>query len=545
MSGQVKLCKIVVLGDGGVGKTAMIIQVALKRFSITYDPTIEDCYRKRDIIDSQPCILDILDTAGQEEYKALRAQWIRDADLFMVVYSISRRASFSRCQKFVSQIRSVKQSTINSADLGNQDTVTPICLVGNMSDQVTDREVSTQEGIALSRELGCDIFYECSAKTGYNIEKAFYDLVRVYWRKQHESRLEDKSSFYSTRQSLWRKKLLIPPDESESEAGRLRLTKSLVNSAKANHERETLALLEAGAQVNGQPGSDGAAIHAAAAAGHTNIINILLKNRAAIDATGPAGTSALQVAAVEGHLAVVKLLIHKGAQINKTSKLHGTALSAAASRGRLSVIEFLLKKKADVNIDGGPFGNALQAAAWVGKVPIVEALLNAGADINARGEGNCTALQVAAFAGHARVIRTLLSRGATIYIDDSSGKYGCALKAADDHGHFEAVKILLEAGAKSTLQTRAEEATGRQSARVDSHDASLSTDQNNDAVMLRQPTKTANLISQSSPSLSESAVGQGLAPLGRSVSIPKSMVRPVIHAVGFSTLQNPVDAKVE
>ncbi|KIM96638.1 hypothetical protein OIDMADRAFT_105789 [Oidiodendron maius Zn] len=190
MSGQMKLYKIVVLGDGGVGKTAMIIRVALEHFVPTYDPTVEDSYRKQVLIDSQPCMLDLLDTAGQEEYTALRAQWIRDADLFMVVYSISSRTSFIRSERFVSQIRRVKQSTIESsvggADIGNLGAVVPICLVGNKSDRVTEREVSTQEGMALSRQLKCDIFLECSAKTHFNIEKAFYDLVRVYWRKQHK-----------------------------------------------------------------------------------------------------------------------------------------------------------------------------------------------------------------------------------------------------------------------------------------------------------------------------------------------------------------------
>lgn len=43
----------------------------------TYDPTIEDCYRKQWVVDDQPCLLEVLDTAGQEEYTALRDQWIR------------------------------------------------------------------------------------------------------------------------------------------------------------------------------------------------------------------------------------------------------------------------------------------------------------------------------------------------------------------------------------------------------------------------------------------------------------------------------------
>jgi GTPase KRas protein len=66
------LHKIVVLGDGGVGKTALTIQLCLSHFVETYDPTIEDSYRKQVVIDEIPCVLEVLDTAGQEEYTAFK-----------------------------------------------------------------------------------------------------------------------------------------------------------------------------------------------------------------------------------------------------------------------------------------------------------------------------------------------------------------------------------------------------------------------------------------------------------------------------------------
>jgi GTPase KRas len=59
-----------------------------------YDPTIEDSYRKQVVIDGVPCLLAILDTAGQEEFTALRDQWIRDCEGFIIIYSIiGRKAS--------------------------------------------------------------------------------------------------------------------------------------------------------------------------------------------------------------------------------------------------------------------------------------------------------------------------------------------------------------------------------------------------------------------------------------------------------------------
>ncbi|KAF9578745.1 Ras GTPase, partial [Lunasporangiospora selenospora] len=60
--------KLVVVGGGGVGKSALTIQFIQSHFVDEYDPTIEDSYRKQCQIDDEICLLDVLDTAGQEEY---------------------------------------------------------------------------------------------------------------------------------------------------------------------------------------------------------------------------------------------------------------------------------------------------------------------------------------------------------------------------------------------------------------------------------------------------------------------------------------------
>jgi len=194
MSAKMTLYKLVVLGDGGVGKTALTIQLCLNHFVETYDPTIEDSYRKQVVIDGASCMLEVLDTAGQEEYTALRDQWIRDGEGFVLVYSISSRSSFTRIPRFHSQILRVKESSSSGSPLGmgysgsaqamgsGHNTV-PIMLVGNKSDRVTEREVSTQEGHGMARELGCE-FVEASAKNCVNVERAFYDVVRMLRRQR-------------------------------------------------------------------------------------------------------------------------------------------------------------------------------------------------------------------------------------------------------------------------------------------------------------------------------------------------------------------------
>lgn len=139
-------------------------------------------------------MLEVLDTAGQEEYIALRDQWIRDGEGFVLVYSISSRSSFTRIQKFHNQIQRVKEAAAAgsptfpgsplSQTMGNQSLgPAPVMLVGNKCDRVTEREVSTQEGSALAKQLNCD-FVEASAKNCINVEKAFYDVVRQLRRQR-------------------------------------------------------------------------------------------------------------------------------------------------------------------------------------------------------------------------------------------------------------------------------------------------------------------------------------------------------------------------
>lgn len=207
-----KLYKLVVLGDGGVGKTALTIQLCLNHFVETYDPTIEDSYRKQVVIDQQSCMLEVLDTAGQEEYTALRDQWIRDGEGFVLVYSITSRSSFTRINKFYQQIKMVKESassgsptgatylssSLNSPVASSSGGPVPVMLVGNKSDKAVERAVSSQEGYALAKELGCE-FVEASAKNCINVEKAFYDVVRLL--RQQRQQAQNSNSSHQSRSS--------------------------------------------------------------------------------------------------------------------------------------------------------------------------------------------------------------------------------------------------------------------------------------------------------------------------------------------------------
>ncbi|KAF2861714.1 ras protein [Piedraia hortae CBS 480.64] len=158
--------KLVVVGGGGVGKSCITIQLVQSHFVDEYDPTIEDSYRKQCVIDDEVALLDVLDTAGQEEYSAMREQYMRTGEGFLLVYSITSRQSFEEIVTFQQQILRVKDRDYF-----------PIIVVGNKCDLESERQVSTEEGKQLARQFGCK-FIETSAKSRSNVENAFYDIVR-------------------------------------------------------------------------------------------------------------------------------------------------------------------------------------------------------------------------------------------------------------------------------------------------------------------------------------------------------------------------------
>ncbi|KAJ1565238.1 Ras GTPase [Cladochytrium tenue] len=159
--------KIVVVGGGGVGKSALTIQFIQSQFVDEYDPTIEDSYRKQCQIDHEICILDVLDTAGQEEYSAMREQYMRSGEGFLLVYSITSRSSFEEIFHFQQQILRVK----------DRDWF-PVVLVGNKADLENERQVGVQEGMDAARAFRCP-FLETSARVRLNVDEAFYALVRA------------------------------------------------------------------------------------------------------------------------------------------------------------------------------------------------------------------------------------------------------------------------------------------------------------------------------------------------------------------------------
>jgi len=158
--------KLVVMGDTGVGKSAMVIQFVQNTFLECYDPTIEDSYRKQVSIDDQTCLLDIMDTAEQYECSSMTDQYIRTGQAFVLMYSITSRASFEAVRNYYERI-------LRTKDLE----AVAMVLVGNKADLEPSREVTTTEGAELAKSWNIP-FFEASAKTRMNAQELFFQAVR-------------------------------------------------------------------------------------------------------------------------------------------------------------------------------------------------------------------------------------------------------------------------------------------------------------------------------------------------------------------------------
>ena len=172
LTSDMKEYKVVVLGSGGVGKSALTVQFVSGTFVEKYDPTIEDFYRKEIDVDGSPSVLEILDTAGTEQFASMRDLYIKNGQGFLLVYSIVNAQTFIDVQPMRDSISRVK-GVLTS----------PLILIGNKCDMENERAVGTRDGDGLAREWGCP-FFETSARTRVNVTEAFSEIVRQINKKK-------------------------------------------------------------------------------------------------------------------------------------------------------------------------------------------------------------------------------------------------------------------------------------------------------------------------------------------------------------------------
>ncbi|KAK2075078.1 hypothetical protein P8C59_009236 [Phyllachora maydis] len=162
---------VVVLGAGGVGKSCITAQFVHNEWIESYDPTIEDSYRTQIAVDERQVVLEILDTAGTEQFVAMRDLYMKTGQGFLLVFSITSTSSLKELEMLRDEIIRIKD-----------DKKIPIVLVGNKCDLADQRQVDRARAFSIAQQWGCP-YYEASARTRTNIDEIFADLSRQIIRK--------------------------------------------------------------------------------------------------------------------------------------------------------------------------------------------------------------------------------------------------------------------------------------------------------------------------------------------------------------------------
>ena len=173
------LHKVIIVGSGSTGKSALTLQFMYDEFVEDYEPTKADSYQKKVVLDGEEVQIDILDTAGEEDYAAIRDNYFRSGEGFLCVFSITQDETFQAAKEFREQIVRVKE----------KETI-PFILVGNKSDLTDQRAVTLANAQALANEWKVP-YVETSAKTRENVDKVFFDLMREIRERKMETKRMD------------------------------------------------------------------------------------------------------------------------------------------------------------------------------------------------------------------------------------------------------------------------------------------------------------------------------------------------------------------
>lgn len=167
-----KQCKVVLLGEGRVGKTSLVLRYVHNTFSDKQQPTIQASYLdKRLNIGDTSLNLAIWDTAGQERFHALGPIYYRDADAALLVYDITDHDSFEKVKNWVKELRKM---------VGNEIV---LCIAGNKVDLDRNRQVTLAEASSYAESVGAT-HHNTSAKLNQGIEDVFLSMAKTLIEKK-------------------------------------------------------------------------------------------------------------------------------------------------------------------------------------------------------------------------------------------------------------------------------------------------------------------------------------------------------------------------
>ncbi|BFZ01924.1 hypothetical protein BsWGS_04963 [Bradybaena similaris] len=166
-NGVVPEFNFAIVGALGAGKSALTVKYITRRFIMEYDPDLEGTYTKHEDWDGQDFIVHVMDTCDKEDSDPSR--YLRWADAFLIVYSITNRPTFETARQYMDSI---------SMYLKGRGRECPVALVGNKIDLERYRQVNKSEGASLATEYD-SVFYETTAAEEYDfVERVFHRIIQ-------------------------------------------------------------------------------------------------------------------------------------------------------------------------------------------------------------------------------------------------------------------------------------------------------------------------------------------------------------------------------
>ena len=179
MSKTYEKINILVLGNSSVGKTSFILKYTENVFRASYLTTIGIDYKKKFInLNNKKYKIDFFDTAGQERYKSIALNIIKNADGILLLYDVTQQGTFDSISQWINDIENVK----------GEDAI--IVLIGNKCDLTEDRKIDKEKGEELANKYRVS-FFETSNKFGTNIETAALELINQIIKKNEKNIVND------------------------------------------------------------------------------------------------------------------------------------------------------------------------------------------------------------------------------------------------------------------------------------------------------------------------------------------------------------------